>query len=57
VAARGCGHRPEPFGADELLKEMNAAALDAVIIVSRGWEGDRTISACGQLICIRRASL
>ncbi|MGZ5153660.1 MAG: amidohydrolase family protein, partial [Burkholderiales bacterium] len=39
--ARHAPHRPEPFSADDLLKEMNAAGVDAVIIVPPGWEGDR----------------
>jgi L-fuconolactonase len=39
--ARHAPHRPEPFGADELLREMNAAGVDAAIIVPPGWEGDR----------------
>ena len=39
--ARHAPHRPEPFDADDLLKEMNAAGVDAVIIVPPGWEGDR----------------
>lgn len=39
--ARHAPHRPEPFSADDLLQEMNAAGVDAVIIVPPGWEGDR----------------
>jgi L-fuconolactonase len=39
--ARHAPHRPEPFGADELMNEMNAAGVDAAIIVPPGWEGDR----------------
>jgi L-fuconolactonase len=39
--ARHSPHRPEPFSADDLLNEMNAAGVDAVIIVPPGWEGDR----------------
>lgn len=39
--ARHAPHRPTPFSADDLLKEMNAAGVDAVIIVPPGWEGDR----------------
>jgi L-fuconolactonase len=39
--ARHAPHRPEPFSADDLLNEMNAAGVDAVIIVPPGWEGDR----------------
>jgi L-fuconolactonase len=39
--ARHQPHRPEPFGAEDLLKEMNAAGVDAAIIVPPGWEGDR----------------
>ncbi|HZN25858.1 MAG TPA: amidohydrolase family protein [Burkholderiales bacterium] len=39
--ARHAPHRPQPFSADDLLAEMNAAGVDAVIIVPPGWEGDR----------------
>jgi predicted TIM-barrel fold metal-dependent hydrolase len=39
--ARHAPHRPEPFSADDLLNEMNAAGVDAAIIVPPGWEGDR----------------
>ena len=39
--ARHAPHRPEPFSGDDLLNEMNAAGVDAVIIVPPGWEGDR----------------
>jgi predicted TIM-barrel fold metal-dependent hydrolase len=39
--ARTRPHREEPFGADELLREMNAAGVDRVIIVPPSWEGDR----------------
>jgi predicted TIM-barrel fold metal-dependent hydrolase len=33
--------RPIPFGADELLREMDQAGVDRVIIVPPSWEGDR----------------
>jgi predicted TIM-barrel fold metal-dependent hydrolase len=39
--ARHAPHRPEPFSADDLLKEMDAAGVHAAIIVPPGWEGDR----------------
>lgn len=39
--ARHAPHRPTPFSAEELLKEMNTAGVDAAIIVPPGWEGDR----------------
>jgi L-fuconolactonase len=39
--ARHAPHRPVPFSAENLLEEMNAAQVDAVIIVPPGWEGDR----------------
>jgi L-fuconolactonase len=39
--ARHAAHRPQPFGAEDLLQEMNAAGVAAVIIVPPGWEGDR----------------
>jgi L-fuconolactonase len=34
-------HRPVPLGKDELLREMDAAGVDRVVIVPPGWEGDR----------------
>ena len=34
-------HRPVPLGCNELLREMNAAQVDRVIIVPPSWEGDR----------------
>ncbi|MGZ5149739.1 MAG: amidohydrolase family protein [Burkholderiales bacterium] len=34
-------HREEPFGKDELLREMDAAGVHRVIIVPPSWEGDR----------------
>jgi predicted TIM-barrel fold metal-dependent hydrolase len=39
--ARHAPHRPQPFSADDLLAEMNAAGVDAAIIVPPSWEGDR----------------
>jgi L-fuconolactonase len=33
--------RPIPLGKDELLREMDAAGVDRVIIVPPSWEGDR----------------
>jgi L-fuconolactonase len=33
--------RPVPLGKDELLREMDAAGVDRVIIVPPSWEGDR----------------
>jgi predicted TIM-barrel fold metal-dependent hydrolase len=39
--ARHAPHRPDPFSADDLLKEMDSAGVDAAIIVPPGWEGDR----------------
>lgn len=38
---RHAPHRAQPFGAEDLLDEMNAAGVDASIIVPPGWEGDR----------------
>lgn len=38
---RGRAHRPEPFGADELLRAMDGAGVDRVVIVPPSWEGDR----------------
>jgi L-fuconolactonase len=34
-------HRPVPLGKDELLREMDAAGVDRVVIVPPSWEGDR----------------
>lgn len=34
-------HGPVPLGADELLREMDAAGVDRVVIVPPSWEGDR----------------
>jgi len=38
---RGPAQRPVPLGADELLREMDAAGVDRVVIVPPSWEGDR----------------
>lgn len=34
-------HRPVPFSKDDLLREMDAAGVDRVVIVPPGWEGER----------------
>ena len=34
-------HRTEPFGKDALLREMDAAGVDRVVIVPPSWEGER----------------
>ncbi|HET7875106.1 MAG TPA: amidohydrolase family protein [Methylomirabilota bacterium] len=34
-------HRPQPLSKDELLREMNGAGVDRVVIVPPSWEGDR----------------
>ena len=34
-------HRPIPLGKDELLREMEAAGVNRVIIVPPSWEGER----------------
>lgn len=34
-------HRPVPFSAEDLLREMDAAGVARVVIVPPGWEGDR----------------
>jgi L-fuconolactonase len=39
--ARLEAHRRVPIGKDELLREMDAAGVDRVIIVPPSWEGDR----------------
>jgi len=38
---RGPAQRPVPLGADELLREMDSAGVDRVVIVPPSWEGDR----------------
>lgn len=39
--ARLSAHRDIPIGKDELLREMDAAGVDRVVIVPPSWEGDR----------------
>ena len=39
--ARLEAHRDVPIGKDELLREMDAAGVDRVVIVPPSWEGDR----------------
>jgi L-fuconolactonase len=34
-------HRPVPLGTEELLREMDAAGVDRVVIVPPSWEGER----------------
>lgn len=34
-------HRPDPFTADDLLREMDGAGIDRAVIVPPMWEGDR----------------
>ena len=34
-------HRPEPFGQDALLREMDAAGVDRVVMVLPSWAGER----------------
>jgi len=34
-------HRPQPFSQENLLREMEAAGVDRVVIVPPSWEGDR----------------
>lgn len=38
---RGAEHKPEPLTQDALLREMDAAGVDRVVIVPPSWEGDR----------------
>ncbi len=38
---RAEAQRPVPLGADDLLREMNEAGVDRVVIVPPSWEGDR----------------
>ncbi len=37
----GRAHRSHPFSKDDLLREMDAAGVDRVVIVPPSWEGDR----------------
>ena len=42
-------HRSQPLGADDLLRQMDAAGVDRAVIVPPSWEGDRNdlaIAAC-----------
>lgn len=39
--ARHKPHRPEPFSSSDLLREMDAAGVDAAVIVPPSWEGER----------------
>jgi L-fuconolactonase len=39
--SKGYAHRAEPFGKDALLREMDAAGVDRVVIVPPSWEGER----------------
>jgi L-fuconolactonase len=43
---RHAPHRPEPLAKDDLLREMDAAGVDRVVIVPPGWEGDRVDVGC-----------
>ena len=38
---RAAPQRPVPLGADDLLREMDAAGVDRVVVVPPSWEGDR----------------
>jgi predicted TIM-barrel fold metal-dependent hydrolase len=37
----GRAHRPQPFNKEDLLREMDGAGVDRVVIVPPSWEGDR----------------
>ena len=39
--ARHEPHRPVPLGKEELLRDMDAAGIDRVVLVPPSWEGDR----------------
>src|SRR5882672_3363852 len=39
--AAGKPHRPEPLGHEELLRHMNSAGVDRVVIVPPALDGDR----------------
>jgi predicted TIM-barrel fold metal-dependent hydrolase len=48
-SGRSSPHLPEPLGAAALLRQMDAAGVDRVVIVPPSWEGDRNdlaIAAC-----------
>jgi predicted TIM-barrel fold metal-dependent hydrolase len=37
----GHPHLPEPFGYEDLLREMKTAGVDRAVLIPPGWEGDR----------------
>jgi predicted TIM-barrel fold metal-dependent hydrolase len=39
--ARHAPHKPEPITAEDLLREMDAAGVDACVLVPPSWEGER----------------
>jgi predicted TIM-barrel fold metal-dependent hydrolase len=39
--AYGPPHLPEPFGYEDLLREMKAAGVDRAVLIPPGWEGGR----------------
>lgn len=39
--AYGPAHLPEPFGYEDLLREMKTAGVDRAVLIPPGWEGDR----------------
>src|SRR5437764_14394306 len=41
ASGRSRPHRPQPFSKNDLLREMDAAGVDGVVIVPPSWEGDR----------------
>jgi len=48
-SGRSSPHQPHPLGAEDLLRHMDAAGVDRVVIVPPSWEGDRNdlaIAAC-----------
>lgn len=50
TSGRSHPHRPEPLGAEDLLRQMDAAGVDRVVIVPPSWEGDRNDLA--QAACV-----
>src|SRR3954471_14233466 len=37
----GPPHLPDPFGYEDLLREMAIAGVDRAVLIPPGWEGDR----------------
>ena len=49
---RAAAQRPIPLGADDLLREMDAAGVDRAVIVPPSWEGDRNDLALAAAVAL-----